>query len=195
MIAYLEGKLAHLEPALAIVDVGGVGYAVKISLQTYTQVKDRREVRLLTYYQVREDAHVLYGFAQPEEKTLFEHLISVSGVGGNTAMMILSSMNSGELVGVIQRQESAVLKQVKGIGAKTAERILLELRDKVIGDAAPTVGGKSGPANAVKDEALAALLQLGMPKAAMITRLEKIMQEHGNTLSVAEVIKLALRNP
>lgn len=178
---------------MAIVDVGGVGYAVRISLQTYTQIKDLQRVKLFTHFQVREDAHVLFGFFEVSERELFELLISVSGVGGNTALMILSSMSPGELAAVFQKQDVNALKRVKGIGAKTAERLVLELKDKIApGMATATPKGKS---EVVRDEALAALLQLGMPKPAMVARLEKIFQEHGDSLSVAEVIKLALRNP
>jgi Holliday junction DNA helicase RuvA len=194
MIAYLDGKLAQIEPSMAIVDVGGVGYAVRISLQTYTQVKDLQRVKLFTHFQVREDAHVLFGFFEVSERELFELLISVSGVGGNTALMILSSMSPGELASVFQKQDVNALKRVKGIGAKTAERLVLELKDKIAPGMA-TTGQPKGKGEVVRDEALAALLQLGMPKPAMVTRLEKIFQEHGDSLSVAEVIKLALRNP
>lgn len=197
MIAYLEGKLAQIDPAFAIIDCNGVGYLVKITLNTYSQIKEKKETKLLTYFQVREDAQVLYGFSNAREKVLFEQLISISGVGGNTALMILSSISPEELFMAIQSEDTLALKRVKGIGAKTAGRIVLELKDKIKmeGDiSSPGVGQKLAEST-MKQEALTALANLGLPKAQMSKRIDKILQEAGGDLSVEEIIKKALRNP
>ena len=197
MIAYLAGKVAQLDPTFAIIDCGGIGYLVKISLNTYTQIRDKSNVKLHTYLQVREDAHILYGFFDPQEKSLFEQLISISGVGGNTAMMILSSISANDLFVAIQNEDTLALKRIKGIGAKTAGRIILELKDKIKIEGA-VAGGISLPKNSssmLKQEALAALTNLGLPKATMSKRVDKIIKEQGEEVSVEEIIKLALRNP
>jgi Holliday junction DNA helicase RuvA len=194
MIAYLDGKLAQLDPTFAVIDCNGVGYLARISLHTHGQIQGRERVRLHTYLQVREDAHVLYGFAQPGEQALFELLLSISGVGGNTALLILSSLPPGELEGVIRRGDLAQLKRVKGIGEKTAARILLELKDKVGagGEAVPLAGSSDG--NARRQEALAALLRLGLPKAEMEKRLDRMLQENPGA-GVEQLVRGALRNP
>ncbi|MFN0200250.1 MAG: Holliday junction branch migration protein RuvA, partial [Bacteroidia bacterium] len=131
MIAYIEGKIAHKEPTHVVIDCHGVGYFIKISLHTYTQVQNLESVKLHTYFQVREDAHILYGFFDIKEKNLFEHLLSVSGIGGNTALTMLSATSAGELSSLIRTQNVLQLKRIKGIGQKTAERIVLELKDKL----------------------------------------------------------------
>ena len=198
MIAYIKGKIAHLEPAFVIVETGGIGYQVRISLNTYSSIRDKKEIHLHTFFQVREDAQILYGFIEPQEKTLFEQLISISGVGGNTAMMILSSISADALYTAIRTEDAAALKQVKGIGAKTAGRIILELKDKIkleegMGSGPAAGGGASGSEK--KSEALAALVNLGLPKPAMVKRIDRILKEEGPEVSVEQIIKLALRNP
>ena len=197
MIAYLDGKLAQIDPSFAIIECNGIGYLVKISLNTFSQIKEKEKVKLLTYFQVREDAQVLYGFSNAREKVLFEQLISISGVGGNTAIMILSSISPEELYMAIQSEDTMALKRVKGIGAKTAGRIVLELKDKIKLDgeiASPGVGQKLAESSR-KQEALTALANLGLPKAQMSKRIDKILAEAGGNLSVEQIIKQALRNP
>ncbi|MEM8892087.1 MAG: Holliday junction branch migration protein RuvA [Bacteroidota bacterium] len=197
MIAYLDGKLAQIDPSFAIIECNGIGYLVKISLNTFSQIKKKEKVKLLTYFQVREDAQVLYGFSNAREKVLFEQLISISGVGGNTAIMILSSISPEELYMAIQSEDTMALKRVKGIGAKTAGRIVLELKDKIKLDgeiASPGVGQKLAESSR-KQEALTALANLGLPKAQMSKRIDKILAEGGGDLSVEQIIKQALRNP
>jgi Holliday junction DNA helicase RuvA len=197
VIAYVEGKIAQLEPTHAIIDVGGMGYQVKISVNTYTRIRDKKQTRLHTYFQVREDAQVLYGFDQLQEKQLFEQLISISGVGGNTAIVILSSISPQDLYSAITTGDAFALKQVKGIGAKTAGRIILELKDKISlegADAGSLGAGKTAAQGSQKAEALAALAQLGLSKSEANKRLEKVIKGHGGALSVEEMIKLALRN-
>ncbi|MEZ4828144.1 MAG: Holliday junction branch migration protein RuvA [Bacteroidia bacterium] len=197
MIAYVKGKLAQLEPSFAVVDVNGIGYFIKISLQTFTRIQDKETVMLHTFFQVREDAHVLYGFAEEKERMLFEQLISISGVGGNTAMVILSSISASDLFSAIRTEDINTLKRIKGIGAKTAGRIVLELKDKIKleenGDFSPVASDM--PGNQKKEEALAALASLGLARNVMSKRVDQIMKEHGPEVSVEQLIKLALRNP
>ncbi|MEL6592343.1 MAG: Holliday junction branch migration protein RuvA [Bacteroidota bacterium] len=196
MIAYVEGKIASIEATHAVLDVGGIGYLVRISVNTYSRIKDTERVKLHTFFQVREDAQILYGFDQMQEKALFEQLISISGVGGNTAMVILSSIKAEDLVSAIQAGDAMALKQVKGIGAKTAGRIILELKDK-IGAAGVEAGRSANSSNNIaanKAEALAALAQLGLSKADASKRIDKVLKANGNDLKVEQIIKLALRN-
>ena len=196
VIAYLQGKIAQVEPTFAIIDCGGIGYYVRISLNTYSQIKDESSTKLFTYFQVREDAQILYGFSNPQEQQLFEQLISISGVGGNTAMMILSSISPEDLLTAIRTEDAYALKQVKGIGAKTAGRIILELKDKITLDPglSDNSGGSPIQTGSKKQEALVALTSLGMPKAVMAKRIDRILKEEGNEVSVEQIIKLALRN-
>jgi len=166
-------------------------------LNTYSQIKEKEKVKLMTYFQVREDAQILYGFSNPREKVLFEQLIGISGVGGNTAIMILSSISAEELFMAIQTEDTLALKRVKGIGAKTAGRIILELKDKVKleGEVSSVGVGHQLAQNSKKQEALTALANLGLPKAQMSKRIDKIVKDATGDLSVEEIIKKALRNP
>lgn len=195
MIAYLKGTLTELEPAHVIVDCGGVGYLAKISLQTYQQLKDKPQAKVFTYLQVREDAQVLYGFSEKAEQKLFELLIAISGVGGNTALMILSSLSPQEFYAAISQEDLVALKRIKGIGAKTAGRIILELKDKI--QSAADGGGMQGAEGGYrqkKEEAVLALVTLGLPRAAMEKRVEGILKQQPG-LNVPEIIKAALKNP
>uniref|UniRef100_UPI0030D71537 Holliday junction branch migration protein RuvA n=1 Tax=Algoriphagus aquimarinus TaxID=237018 RepID=UPI0030D71537 len=131
MIDYLSGKLVFKDPTYVIIDVGGIGYHVKISLQTYTEIKDEEQIKLLTFLHIKEDAHTLFGFKQEDEKRLFLLLLSINGVGPSTGLMILSSLNSVEIEQAILSGDVATIQHVKGIGTKTAQRIILELKDKV----------------------------------------------------------------
>lgn len=164
MIAYLEGRLAFKSPALLHLDVNGIGYEVNISLHTYSAIQSLEKVKLYTYLQVKEDAHTLYGFFEPQEKEIFVLLISVSGVGAATARMMLSSLKPKEIVVAILVGNSKALEAIKGIGKKTAERLVLELRDKVqrhenTGEM-PTTSN-----NTMEYDALNALTALGIPKS------------------------------
>lgn len=199
MIAYLKGKLAYKDPTFVIIDISGVGYQVKISLQTYSQIKDEEQVMLLTYLHIKEDGHTLYGFKEESEKKLFLNLISISGVGPNTALMILSSLNADELEYAIIHEEVKTIQNVKGVGIKTAQRIILELKDKVKRDALgdsiilPSAFGKSN--NKVREEALQALLTLGFPKAAAEKNIAAVLKKSGPEISLEELIKASLKNP
>ncbi len=195
MIAYLRGKLVHKEPTHVVVDVGGIGYEATISLNTFTEIKDREDVRLSTYLHVREDAQLLFGFSTEAEKAMFLNLISINGVGPNTAMVMLSSLPPNELRAAILREDAATLQAVKGIGAKTAQRIILELRDKLRkggADAGATFGGS--PGNTLRQEALTALVTLGVSRAAAEQSVDAVLRKTGNTLSLEDLVKQALKN-
>lgn len=191
MIAFLKGRFSHLSPAQVIVDVNGVGYEVHITLHTYSQLRDQSEGLLHTCLLIREDAHLLYGFADPAEKEMFLHLISVSGIGAATARVMLSYQKPGELARAIVEGDTRALESIKGIGKKTAERMVLELRDKLT----KTTPESNIPAlknNSLQQDALNALLALGINRQAAATGLEKVMKSQPG-LSVEELIKVVLR--
>src|SRR5688572_18066407 len=131
MIAFLKGRLIHKDPTFVIIDVGGVGYQANISLATYSDIKDQENILLYTHLAIREDAHILFGFSKEAEKKLFQQLISVNGVGPSTAIVMLSYMNSAELKNAIVQENAAALQSIKGIGGKTALRVIIELKDKL----------------------------------------------------------------
>lgn len=196
MIAYLDGTLAYKEPTHAIIDVQGVGYSVHISLQTYATLPGGGErVKLFIHHHFREDAQTLFAFASADEKSLFLDLIGVSGVGPNTALGMLSAMQPGDLRLAILGENVRAVQAIKGIGAKTAQRIILELRDKmkksgVVPDG-PTYRQQAA-ANPVREEALAALVALGFPKPTAEKSVDDILRTDAG-LSVEEVIRQALR--
>ena len=196
MIEYVRGELAELTPALAVIDCNGVGYAANISLNTYAAIQGKKACKLYIHEAIREDAHVLFGFADKQERELFLLLISVSGIGGNTARMILSALSPSELVNVISNENANLLKSVKGIGLKTAQRIIVELKDKLkTGTVAASAGisSLSSPANAqIQDEAVSALTMLGFPQAASQKVVLAILEEEPDA-QVEAVIKLALK--
>ena len=191
MYDYIRGEIAEIAPTYAVIDCGGVGYYVNISLNTYTAIQNLREAKLFVYEAIREDAYTLFGFRDKQEREMFELLISVSGVGPNTARMILSSLTVDDLMSVIASGNSGMLKSVKGIGAKTAQRIIVDLKDKVtgVGDAAAVAEQGSGEAY---DEAVAALIMLGFTRAAVQKTVGKLLREQP-TLKVEEIIKMALK--
>lgn len=197
MIEYIRGELTELTPALATVEAAGVGYGLNISLNTYGAVQGKKEVRLYVYEAIREDAHVLYGFYNKKEREMFELLITVSGVGTNTARMMLSSMTVGELCNVISTGNAKLMQSIKGIGKMTAQRIIVDLRDKIvalgIADEIPAGGSVGTPVNtAVRDEAVAALTMLGFAPAPTQKVVVQILQAEP-TLPVEQVVKLALK--
>ncbi len=195
MIAYLRGKLVHKEPTHIIIEVGGIGYLASISLNTYSGIKDKEEIRISTYLHVREDAHILFAFASEAEKSMFLNLISVNGVGPNTAMMVLSSLTPAELKSAILREDAATLQAVKGIGGKTAQRLILELKDKLrkgAADEAPTLPGMVS--NTMRQEALTALMTLGIVRVAAEKSIDAVLKKSGNTISLEDLVKQALKN-
>ncbi|MDR1226281.1 MAG: Holliday junction branch migration protein RuvA [Prevotellaceae bacterium] len=192
MYEYIKGQLAELTPTYAVVDVSGLGYMVNISLQTFSKLADQKEVMLYIHQQIREDAHLLYGFCDKEERELFCLLISVSGVGASTARIMLSSLTGGELTGAIATGNIAVLKGVKGIGLKTAERIVVDLKDKVTKVAAGASASSLASVNSVCTEAAAALLALGFPKPATEKAVDAAFKQNGS-LNVETLIRAALQ--
>ena len=194
MIEYIKGELTELSPALATVEAAGVGYGLNISLTTYSAIQGKKDVKLYVYEAIREDAHVLYGFVNKKEREMFELLITVSGVGPNTARMMLSSMSVSELCNAISRGDERL---IKGIGKMTAQRIIVDLRDKIvalgIAEEIPAGGTVSAPVNnAVRDEAVAALTMLGFAPAPTQKVVVQILQAQPD-LTVEQVVKQALK--
>jgi holliday junction DNA helicase RuvA len=193
MIAFLRGDFAHKSPALVHMDVGGVGYELQISLNTYSRIQDQERGVLLTYLHIREDAHILYGFFDSQEKELFIQLLSVSGVGATTARMMLSSLKPEEITRAILQGNARQLESIKGIGKKSAERIILELRDKV-GKGKGETNISSLISNTLEQDALNALITLGIARPAAEQAIKKVINEGvTGTDKVEDLIKKALK--
>ena len=196
MIEYVKGQIAELTPAIAVIDCHGVGYGLNISLNTFSALQGKQEAKLYVYEAIREDAYVLYGFSTRQERALFLLLISVSGIGGNTARMILSALTPAELVNVISSGNDKLLKTVKGIGLKTAQRIIVDLKDKIVeieGTAAPGTSATAATGHSeILEEAVAALTMLGFPPAPSQKVALAILKEEPEA-AVERVIKLALK--
>ncbi|MBQ3554837.1 MAG: Holliday junction branch migration protein RuvA [Bacteroidales bacterium] len=191
MIEYLKGKITEITPANAVIECYGVGYDVNISLTSYSLLKEGEECKIYIYEAIREDAHLLYGFVKKQERELFILLISVSGVGPNTARIILSSFTPSELENVIASGNVGLLKNVKGIGTKTAERIIVDLKDKIkVGDSTFIIGTREE--QEVQEETIAALVMLGYPQPAAKKVVQKISKENP-AYKVEELIKAALK--
>jgi Holliday junction DNA helicase RuvA len=197
MIEYIKGELTELTPALATVEAAGIGYGLNISLNTFSAIQGKKEVKLYVYEAIREDAHVLFGFVNKKEREMFLLLITVSGVGANTARMILSSLSVSELCNAISTNNERVMKSVKGIGLKTAQRIIVDLRDKIvalgIAEELPVGSTVAAPVNnQVKDEAVSALTMLGFAPAPSQKVVLAILKEQPDA-PVEVVVKLALK--
>jgi len=191
MYEYLRGKIADSSPAHVVIDVNGVGYFINISLNTFTNLSGKSEVSLLIHENIREDAFTLYGFSDDIERNLFRHLISVSGIGANTARMMLSSMVPEEISNAILTGNVAVLKAIKGIGAKTAQRVIVDLKDK-LGKTSADAKIFATVDNTIREEALSALVMLGFNKGSAQKVIDKILT--GSTdEKVESVIKQALK--
>ena len=190
MYEFIRGEIADLNPASIIIEAGGIGYNVNISLNTYSKLNGKTQVQLLLHQVVREDAHILYGFADKKERDLFRNLIQVSGVGANTAIMMLSSLNPDEIVAAVTTDNVTVLKGVKGIGAKTAQRIIIDLKDK-LGKFSESTQILNSTNNTIRNEALSALVMLGFAKKDTEKVVSKIVQEQPEA-TVESVIKQAL---
>lgn len=193
MYEYISGTVAEATPAYAVIDAGGVGYYLHISLETFSAVEHAQNARLYVHYIVREDAQILYGFATKVEREFFRHLISVSGVGGNTARMILSTYSPRELQGIISSGNAVLLKNVKGLGLKTAQKIIVELTGKLTalgaGEGAPLAAAAGG---GEIDEALSALVMLGFARSAAEKVLRAVVRESPSA-SVEELVRMALK--
>jgi len=191
MISYIKGEIADKFPTHVIIDVQGIGYHINISLNTYSQIAEQKQILLHIHEIIREDTHELYGFYSVREREVFRHLISVSGIGANTARMILSSLQVEELEQVIIAGNVNALKSIKGIGLKTAQRVIVDLKDK-IGKSASTAEIFTPADNTIKNEALSALVMLGFTRNASEKAIDKVLKTSGNK-AVEEVIKLALK--
>lgn len=197
MIEFIQGKIDELQPTLAVIETaGGVGYALNISLCTYSAIQGKSQTRLYVHEAIREDAYILYGFSEKRERDLFQMLISVPGIGGSSARMIQSAFSPNELIEIISTGNDAQLKKVKGIGPKTAQRIIVDLHDKISlgGDSDQTVSLIGGTtANKVVDEAVAALTMLGFQQAASQKTVQSIVKDHPD-ITVEAAIKEALKH-
>ncbi|HRN73171.1 MAG TPA: Holliday junction branch migration protein RuvA [Ginsengibacter sp.] len=193
MIAYLIGKFTYKSPATVHVEVHGVGYEVNISLNTYSKIQHLEEGKLLIYYQVKEDAHTLYGFSEAAEKEMFTLLLSVSGVGAATARMMLSGMKPDEITSAIAMNNPRVLESVKGIGKKTAERLILELKDKIGKVSENQAISGTVYNNTLSVDALNALVALGISKPIADQAIKKVTQSDNSITDLEELIKKALK--
>lgn len=191
MIDYIKGQVAELTPTSVTIESYGIGYFINISLNTYSALENLKEAKLFIYESIREDAHQLFGFFDNRERLIFTHLISVSGVGASTARVMLSSMNPNELVAIISAGNADLLKTVKGIGLKTAQRIIVELKDKLKTEGADMLQ-ISAVTNPSGDEAIAALVMLGFSQPASQKVVGKILKEKPDS-KVEEIIKTALK--
>jgi Holliday junction DNA helicase RuvA len=197
MIAFLSGNIVTLEPTYLILDVNGVGYHVNIPLSAYEQFKDKTKVSVLTHLHVKEDAHTLYGFFNENEKNTFQDLIGISGIGPSTALGMLSAMSPGEIKGAIAAENVKQIQSIKGIGGKTAQRVILELKDKYKKEALvtePLPTSSSTKSNTMRSEALSALVTLGYAKNSAEKVIDKLLEKNGENISLEQLIKLALKS-
>jgi Holliday junction DNA helicase RuvA len=193
MYAYINGKLVYKCPTYVVIDAGGVGYHINISLNTYSNISDKENCKLFTWLHVKEDGHTLYGFFDEGERRLFLHLISVSGIGPNTGRMMLSSITPAEIQAAILKGDVPMIQRIKGIGPKSAQRLILELQDKLRKDGPDTL--ISMPVNhTAKDEALSALVMLGFVKNVAEKALDKAAASTHENLTVEQLIKIALKS-
>jgi len=193
MIAYIDGKITTLTPTYVLTETAGIGYHINISLHTYSQLEGKSQFKILTVLLIKEDSHTLYGFATEEERTLFQHLISVNGVGAGIARLILSSVMPHDIRQAIIYDNERVFGQVKGIGPKTAKRIIIDLKDKLSKEPetdGPKIMGIS--TNILRDESSAALQALGFQKAAIDRTLTTLLKD-GNEYNLEQLVKAALR--
>ncbi|MFT4678254.1 MAG: Holliday junction DNA helicase RuvA [Litorivivens sp.] len=193
MIHHLRGRMIEKSPTHAVIECGGVGYYVHISLHTFGKLPEDESCMLFTHQVIREDAHMLFGFATEEERSIFVKLISVSGVGATTGRMILSSLSPDEVKQAIYSQDVPTIQGIKGIGAKTAQRIIVDLHDKIQKEDASSFEKTAVGGNRNKSEALSALSSLGFDKAKSEKTLEKILMQEGNDIALEELIKRALK--
>ena len=192
MIEFIEGNVTELSPTHVVVEAGGVGYFLHISLLAYEHMRGKPQLRVLTHFSVKEDSHTLYGFYNATEREIFRHLISVSGVGPATARMILSSLNQNEIMNAILNGNVALLRSIKGIGPKAAQRLILELQDKIgkMSDESQLLSPISGD---VSREAVDALLALGFARAVAEKAVTKIRAQNEGTITTEELIKKSLK--
>ncbi|MCB9286627.1 MAG: Holliday junction branch migration protein RuvA [Lewinellaceae bacterium] len=193
MITYIKGNITHKSPTYIVVEAGGLGYHINISLNTYALVEKLESVKILTHLHIKEDSHTLYGFAEAAERSLFVHLISVSGIGPSTAQLMLSSMTPDEMRAAIIAEDVNTLKRIKGIGPKTAKRAILDLKDKMLKDGGEELALASPQDNTIREEALSALVALQFNRIQAQKALNKALKEKPGIAGVEELIKLALK--
>ena len=191
MITHIQGRLVEKNPTYVVIDCSGVGYKLNISLQTYSSI-DQENCKLFTHLSIKEDSHTLYGFADENERHLFRNLISVSGVGPSTAQIILSTYSPEEIINHITSADVAAVQSVKGIGAKTAQRIIIDLKDKLAKGMPNSDLLFDKIDNTIKEEALSALLALGFAKKGAESKIEKVLKSNSEIASVEELVKTAL---
>jgi holliday junction DNA helicase RuvA len=195
MIAFIEGIIEEKNPAYLVVNCGGVGYLIHISLHTFSAIPDKGNIRIQTLQVIREDAHTLYGFAEKEERELFKHLITVSGIGPNTARMILSSMSPNEIRSAIVSKNISMLQSIKGIGAKSAQRIVVDLKDKLEKEGVFGDDYLVSANNTIQEEALSALVMLGFNKNSAQKAVGAILRKRqGEVITAEELVKEALKS-
>jgi len=193
MYEYIHGQIAGLSPTNVIIEAGSIGYSIHISLNTYSGIGGKQSIKLFLHQVVREDAHLLYGFVNEDERELFRQLISVSGIGSNTALMMLSSLTPDEIRRAILEENVNLLKGVKGIGAKTAQRVIIDLKDKI---GKLPLGEQilfNNQNNTIREEALSALVMLGFARKNVEKELEKLLKENPS-IKVEQLIKMALKS-
>lgn len=194
MYEFIEGKVEHANPAFVIINANGIGYHLQISINTYEQLKSLKQARVLTYLAIKEDGHFIYGFFDEIERQLFKQLILVNGVGTNTARMILSGQSPTEIISAISTGNLAMLKSVKGVGPKTAQRIILELQDKITRIATPgEMAAMPGQGSKAFDEALLALQALGFQRSVAEKTLLKVTNNNKLQIGVEDMIKQSLK--
>ncbi len=195
MIAFVEGKIAEKEPTHVVIDIGGVGYHIQISLHTFSEIKSFTAVKLFTYLHVKEDSQTLFGFYTREERKVFLQLLSINGVGPSTGLMIQSSLSPKELFSAIVHEDARTIQSVKGIGSKTAQRIILELKDKLKKEGFTEDESIILPPvdNTLRDEALSALITLGINKIAAEKSITAALKKSGNQITLEELIKQVLK--
>ena len=193
MIGYIKGEITFKSPAYIYIEAGGIGYLVHISLNTYSKIEKLTEVKLYTYFYVREDGHSLYGFFDEEEKTIFSALIGVSGIGTNTARLILSAMVFEEVRMAILQENVAAFSSIKGIGPKTAKRIILDLKDKMVKDSGELGTSVHRIDNTLQEEALSALIALGFPRQTVIKVITDALKSNQDITGVEDLIKKVLK--
>ncbi|MBL7929897.1 MAG: Holliday junction branch migration protein RuvA [Bacteroidia bacterium] len=194
MYEYITGKIVYRSATNAVIDCHGIGYNLNISLNTYSKLREGETQTVFTHLSVKEDSHTLFGFAEEDERRMFRQLITVNGVGASTARMILSSLNPSELQDAIVQGNAPVLQSIKGIGSKSAQRIIIDLKDKILKGEGAQVMVVAGSQSSAKQEALSALMTLGFARHAAEKSLDSVIKSKGTSLSVEELIKSALGN-
>lgn len=193
MIAYIQGKITHKNPAYIYVETEGIGYIVYISLHTFQKIEEKEEVKLFTHLQIKEDSHTLFGFFTEEEKNLFLKLLSVSGIGGNTARLMLSYKDPYEIKRAIANEDVKTITSIKGIGPKTAKRVILDLKEKIIKEGLEVSGSDIPTGNMIREEALSALTSLGFQRNVVEKAVDAALKSQPDLSQVEDLIKLVLK--